>query len=170
MQSGKLWFAFYLKSRSEKKVAQRLEEFHHECFLPLVKTLKLWSDRKKWIWEPLIKSYIFVHTNPEQLYSILQTDGVVKVVRFGGEPAPIPEEQILDLKKIIASGTEVTVTTESFECGEMVMVKSGVLKGMKGMLVQFKGKYRLMLEIDHFDSSVLVTVNANNIIKLDQPS
>ena len=34
-----------------------------ESYLPLKKVLKQWSDRKKWVEEPLFRSYIFIHAD-----------------------------------------------------------------------------------------------------------
>jgi len=41
------WYAVYVKSRQEKKVHQQLEEKELVSFLPLLETLRQWSDRKK---------------------------------------------------------------------------------------------------------------------------
>jgi len=38
--------------------------------LPLHRQLKQWSDRKKWVEEPFIKSYLFVHINRIDAYYI----------------------------------------------------------------------------------------------------
>jgi hypothetical protein len=40
------WYAFYTKSRNEKKVYQKLIEKNLECYLPIEKKLKQWNDRK----------------------------------------------------------------------------------------------------------------------------
>ena len=54
------WYALYTFPRFEKKVYKRLVERGIEAYLPLQKKLRKWKDRKKWIEEPLIRSYIFV--------------------------------------------------------------------------------------------------------------
>ena len=61
------WFAVYTKSRNEKKVYERLIDEGYEAYLPLQKRLKQWSDRKKWVEEPLLRSYVFVKINREGL-------------------------------------------------------------------------------------------------------
>ena len=54
------WYAIFTKSRSEKKVYERLLDADIEAFLPIVKTVRQWSDRKKTVYLPLIPSYVFV--------------------------------------------------------------------------------------------------------------
>ena len=56
----KTWYALYTKSRNEKKAHSALVSSGIDSFLPLIKNLKQWSDRKKWVEEPLFRSYLFV--------------------------------------------------------------------------------------------------------------
>jgi transcriptional antiterminator RfaH len=161
----KQWYAFYLRSRSEKRVSERISEAGTEVYLPLIRTLKRWNDRKKWVEEPLIKSYIFVYIHPTEIYRILQTEAVVKVVSFSGDPAPVPDIQIENLRQIIASGSEVVVTTETYEKGDMIEVVSGPLAGIRGQLIALKGKHKIMVSIDNLQCSILVTLNPNQVKK-----
>jgi hypothetical protein len=43
------WYAVYTRPRAEKLVHQRLVETGIETFLPLQKTYRIWSDRKKMV-------------------------------------------------------------------------------------------------------------------------
>jgi transcription antitermination factor NusG len=56
----KKWFAIYTRPRWEKKVHKLLEEKGIECYCPLNKVHRKWSDRIKIVEEPLFKSYVFV--------------------------------------------------------------------------------------------------------------
>ena len=93
-ESNKTWFAAYVKSRAEKKVALELEALGIEFYLPLTKKLKQWSDRRKWVEEPLFRSYIFVHIDQSEYFTALNANGVVRYVSFGGKAVAIPEVQI----------------------------------------------------------------------------
>ena len=44
---NKQWYAVYVNSRHEKKVADLLASQQIENYLPIQKILKQWSDRKK---------------------------------------------------------------------------------------------------------------------------
>ena len=52
----KSWYAVYVKSRTEKKVALEFKYEEIDHYLPLIKRLKQWSDRKKWVEEPYLLS------------------------------------------------------------------------------------------------------------------
>ena len=62
----KTWYAIYTKSRNEKKVSSLLAEQDIEHYLPLVKKIRQWSDRRKTVEEPLFSSYIFVHITEKE--------------------------------------------------------------------------------------------------------
>lgn len=51
--SEEKWYALYTRPRAEKLVYQRLVEASIETFLPLQKTYRMWSDRKKLVERPL---------------------------------------------------------------------------------------------------------------------
>ncbi len=54
------WYPVYTRSRAEKKAHEELNRKGILSYLPLKKTVKQWSDRKKIVEEPLIKSYLFI--------------------------------------------------------------------------------------------------------------
>ena len=59
------WYVVYTKPNWEKKVAELLEKKGIEQYCPLNKVQKQWHDRKKTVWEPLFKSYVFVRTDEQ---------------------------------------------------------------------------------------------------------
>lgn len=157
----KEWYAVYTKSRSEKMVDKLLKEKDIDCYLPLQKVLKQWSDRKKWVEEPLIRSYIFVHIADDREYlNVLQTDGTVKFVTFAGKAAKIPEKQIDNIKLLLASEEELEVTAEKFEPGMEIKVHAGPLKGLEGSLIEMRGKNRVKVELEAIGQSILVEIPA----------
>jgi transcription antitermination factor NusG len=89
-----LWHALYTKPRHEKKVADQLLDKRIDTYLPLRKILKQWSDRKKWVEEPLFKSYVFIHADAKERQRALYTYGVLKLVQFGDEPARVRDDEI----------------------------------------------------------------------------
>lgn len=53
------WYPVYTNPRAEKKTYEQLVRKSIEVYLPLKKTLKQWSDRKKWVQEPFNLFYLF---------------------------------------------------------------------------------------------------------------
>lgn len=163
---AKKWFALYTKSRVEKKVNQELIDKGIECYLPLEKKLKLWSDRKKWVEEPFIRSYIFVNIEEYNLQKALNTPGVVTVIRFSGKPASVQEEHIKTIQSILSSSEEYELCTENFEQGEKVEVTQGSLKGLVGEMVHHLNKYKVLVRIESINQNILIRINPSYLKKV----
>ena len=104
----KSWHAIYVRSRTEKKVESLLSDNNIITYVPVVKTMRQWSDRKKLVYEPLFNSYVFVHLNDKELMTILPTSGVVNFVYWLGRPAVIRDEEI-DTIKLFTTGERSTL-------------------------------------------------------------
>ena len=116
--SEKRWYVLYVKSRSEKKVYDRLVKINTEVFLPLIKTVRQWSDRKKHVQVPLFSGYIFVFTDPEDFTKIKMIESVVDFVKHENKYATIREDQIETIRQFIETGLHFTSSSETFSEGE----------------------------------------------------
>ena len=152
------WYALYTRPRAEKQVYQRLVEERIETFLPLQKTYRVWSDRKKLVEKPLLSSYIFVKTQSKHFPIVYKTLGVVKFVTFEGHPVPIPQKQIDNLRLLIDSDAEIEVTSEKFEPGNNVEVVTGSLIGLTGELIKIGKKNRVVVRIDKLDQNIVLKI------------
>ncbi len=162
----KRWYALYTKSRSEKKAYKELVEKGIETYLPLEKKLKIWSDRKKWIDEPFIKSYIFVKTTEIELQRALNTPGVVTVIRFSGKPAPVQEKEIQIIQSVLSSDESYEITADTFDIGEKVKVEHGSLKNLEGELVHHLNKYKVLVRIASINQNILIRINPSYLKKV----
>lgn len=152
------WYAIYTKPRAEKQVHQRLTEADIETFLPLQKTIRIWSDRKKLVEKPLLSSYVFVRTNFKFFPVVYKTNGVVKFISFEGQPVAIPQKQIDNLRLIINSDAEVEVTSDKFEQGDSVEVVNGSLIGLTGELIKIGSHNRVVVRIDKLDQNLILKI------------
>lgn len=160
------WYAVYTNPRAEKLVLGRLLEDGVETFLPLQKTIRKWSDRKKIIEKPLLSSYIFVKVVPTEFPKVYKTMGVVKFVTFEGQPASIPPKQIDNLRLLINSDAEIEVTSEKFEKGDNVEVINGSMAGLTGELIKMGGKKRVIVRIDRLDQNIILTIPVSFLKKI----
>jgi transcription antitermination factor NusG len=154
----KKWYAVYTRPRAEKQVYERLVEAEIETFLPLQKTYRMWSDRKKLVEKPLLSSYIFVKTNNYDFPKVYKTQGVVKFVSFEGIPASIPQKQIDNLRLLVNSDAEIEISSEKFATGDNVEVVSGSLIGLTGELIKIGSKNRVIVRIDRLDQNLILKI------------
>jgi transcription antitermination factor NusG len=158
------WYAVHTRSRHEKQVDLFLSERGVETFLPLVHTLSRRRDRKKYVDIPLFPGYLFVCAEKERLlFDVKYTRGVARIIGTGLDaPTPIPDKQILDIKSIME--TEVQLDPFPYlKKGRMVRVKSGPLKGLEGILVERKGHYKLVIQIDLLQKGAAAEVYISDI-------
>ena len=160
------WYAVYTRPRAEKIVNSRLVELNIEVFLPLYKTLRKWSDRKKIIEKPLFSSYIFVNVNSKEQNKVLRVDGVVKYISFENKAVAIPEAQINNLKLLIGANVKIDMSSEKLEKGDNVEVVHGILSGLKGELVRIKNKNKVVVRIDRIDQNLIIDIPAVYLKKL----
>ncbi len=158
MSEKKKWYPVYTNPRAEKKAYELLLKKGIESYLPLHKQLKQWSDRKKWVEEPLIKSYLFVHIETKDLAEVLMTSGVCRFLYFSGKVAAMPDRQIEDLKLLLASENELEISDYRFHKGQDVMIRAGALKGFRGELVDFQSHKKIILRMEHIGQSLIVQV------------
>lgn len=159
----KTWYAIYVRSKAEKKVALELSRVGIDHYLPLKKVLKQWSDRKKWIEEPLFKSYIFVHIAQSDYYKALQIHGAVKYITFQGKAVAIPPMQIDAIRYYLSEKEPEEIDFNQWKKGQKVEVISGSMAGLIGKMVQLKGKNWLIIEIEAIGHSINIQIQKSKI-------
>jgi transcriptional antiterminator RfaH len=157
------WYPVYTHPRAEKKACQALENKGIETYLPIRRQLKLWSDRKKWVDEPFIKSYLFVHITEHDQTEVLMTKGIARFIYFGGKIASMPDRQVDDLKLLMASAVELEITEENLLPGEKIIIKAGPLKGMKGEIISYRSQKQLALRLESLGCSIIIHAAASLI-------
>ena len=161
------WVALYTRSRHEKKVETQLIEKKIPVYLPMKRALKKWSDRKKWVEEPLFGSYIFIKGDAEERYRAVQCAGVVRLVTFNGKLAIVREEEIGMIRRILADVTDMESFSVSFSIGDNVEIESGPLAGLRGRLEEVRGETRFLVSITSIAQGIHFNVDRWNIRKID---
>ena len=157
------WYAVYTLPRAEKKAYAELVSKGIGAYLPLLRTLKQWSDRKKWVEEPLFRSYIFVNIPQSLYFDVLNTQGVVRYITFEGKAVPVPEKQIEAIRYYLADesiGADLPLASARnlYTPGQTVEVIKGPLTGLTGELTGITGKHKVRIEITAIGQSILVTI------------
>ena len=156
------WFAIQTLSRHEKVVRSQLEMRTIETFLPTTRRLSQWTDRKKEIEVPLFAGYCFARFSLANRLPVFQSQGVVRVIGSGGQPEPIPDEEIESLRKLISSPSNYVCCPYLSE-GMLVEVVRGPLQGVKGRLVREAKPCRLVLSISLIQRAVTIEIDAASV-------
>lgn len=159
------WYALFVRYQHEKFVALGLAGKNIEAYLPLYASTRRWQDREKQLWLPLFPSYVFVRESMDRQLQMISTPGVIHIVRFGGRPAIVSQEQIIAVKKILES--HATVTPHPFlTCGDRVRVKGGPLSGLEGILIRKKNRAQLLVSMEMLGRSASVEIELTNVVRI----
>ena len=157
-QDSKKWLAVYTRPRHEKTVEKELQKKEFEVYLPMLKERRKWSDRKKWVEFPMFRSYVFVRTKINNTQFVLQTPGVVKVIKFGEEVAVVRNESIEAIKLMIEGGYNPE-PLNYFIKGDPVEVKDGPLKGLVGEVIRLDKNDRLVVRVEAIQHSISIQID-----------
>lgn len=156
------WYAIWTKSRHEQVVREQLELKGYEVFLPTVTRVMRWKDRKKKVDWPLFPGYCFAHFHKDQRLAILSCTGVVNILAFNGEIAPVEEHEIESIRRLIGTHLPYDPCPLIRE-GMMVEVVHGPLLGVRGCLVRKGTQDRLILAVELIGQAVSVEIDAADV-------
>ena len=156
-KDDKKWIAVYTKPRHEKLVEKELQKKGYEVYLPILRERRKWSDRKKWVDFPLFRSYLFVKVQIKNYLFVLETKGVVRIVKFLGKVSIVPDESIDSIKLMIEGGYK-PIATDFFIKGDPVEIKDGPLKGLIGEVIRLDNNDQIIIRINAIQHSVSIQI------------
>lgn len=152
------WYAVRVRNQHEDIVARHLLSRELECFLPMYKEKRQWSDRIKEIDVPLFAGYVFCQFSLANRLLALTAPGVLHIVGIGKNPCPIDDDEMTALQTAVKSGLP-TRPTPFLEVGHKVRLEHGPLSGVEGILLEIRSQQRIVLSINLLQRSVAVEVN-----------
>ena len=162
IESGQQWFVVRVKPRHEKAVGFALRAKQYEEFLPLYRSKRRWADRLKDLELPLFPGYIFCRFNQLLRVPILNTPGVIDIVRTGAALAPV-EQHEMDALHVMMEQRLCVQPWEYVNRGQTVTIQEGPLRGLSGIILDFKRSMRLVLSVSLLQRSVLVEVDRDHV-------
>ena len=151
------WYAVQVWTQYEKVVNAALTLKGIESLLPAKRVLRRWCDRTKASDIPLFPGYVFARFDAEHTLPVLVTPKVQRIVNFGTHPAPIPDEEIAAIRKVVASGLDAE-SCPTPAIGERVFMLSGPLAGVSGVLIERRSSLRLIVSVQLIHRSISVEV------------
>lgn len=163
---NKNWYVLYTKPRWERKVAEKLENAGIECYCPLNRVERRWSDRWKTIQEPLFRCYIFVHVSTEDLYKPLEVNGILHYVHHMKKPAVVRDREINDIRRFLAEHKSVNLEKIHVGVNDAIEILYGPFMDKTGQVTQVKENY-VKVSIRSLGYSLVATVSRTGIRKLE---
>ena len=89
--------------------------------------------------------------------------GVVRFIGIiPGEPEPVPDEQIISLKKLVENKESIDPYPYLKE-GQRVRIKKGPLAGVEGILTERAGQHLLVLSVDILRQGLSIKIDASDV-------
>ena len=153
-----LWYAIRVRPRFEKKAELQLRNKGIETFLPVIRQVRWWSDRRKVIETPLFAGYEFVRIqiSPEERLRVLQTRGVMNFVGVAAGGTAITASQVEDLRRLLDSTAECSIRP-FLRTGQRVRIRGGSLDGVEGIL-QENAHSHLIVSIECIQRSIAIRI------------
>lgn len=144
------WYVVHTKPRQESRACLNLERQGYDCFLPTITKKKVGRATLELISEPLFSRYLFISLDTDlrskSWAPIRSTIGVSKLVTFGGEPARVHSDLIVQLQN---HETNLSSKPQSpFQAGDLVTIRDGAFAGVEAVYQMDDGEARAMVLID----------------------
>jgi transcription antitermination factor NusG len=160
------WWALYTLSRREKELMRRLVQLQIPFYGPVIETQhRSPAGRLRTSFLPIFSNYVFVFGTDDQRYTAMTTGCVSRHIE-------VPDSQALlrDLRQLQSLiGTGIDLTPEArIEPGARVRVRSGVLTGQVGTVIERRGKRRLLVAVDFLQQGASAELETCDIEPFDE--
>lgn len=155
------WYAVQVRAQQENIASQSLRGRGFEEFLPTYKMKRRWADRMKVLSLPLFSGYVFCRFTPDQKSLVLAAAGCVQVVKFGSTLAPVPDEDIETLRRLVETGE--AYPSPYVNEGMRVRVLAGAFKDVEGYIQRVKNQTQLILSLHLLQRSVSVHIDTDAV-------
>lgn len=164
MNVGENWYVIQTKPRNERKVFEQIINKEVEAFLPLIQTVRLWSDRKKKLFVPLFPGYVFVFgSESERQKAISQTNGAIKYLMYQKRPAVISPGEIENIKLSLQAPEKIKIEERQILKGDLVEITSGLFKGLTGYIIEIRGNYKIIINIIELNTTFSVQLSSSEV-------
>jgi transcription antitermination factor NusG len=150
------WWALVTKSRQEKAVARHLLAREVPFYLPLIPKDNVVRGRRLRAHIPLFSNYLFLYGTPEERVTALQSNRLSQTLPVVDQSGLLHD--LSNIRRLIVSGVPLTPEGR-LQPGRRVRVKSGVMRGLEGLVTERRSRSRLLVAVDFIESGVSVEID-----------
>lgn len=160
--SDQRWHLIHSKPRQEKTAQLHLQRQEYTVYLPMITERK--RRRQAWVevTEPLFPRYLFVRLQAgvDNYAPIRSTCGVSQLVRFGLNPAVVPDAFVNQLYSEDEKRQQIVIN-QHLEPGDRVRVLSGPFAAYQAIFTESCGQARacILLQLAERETRVRVPLS-----------
>lgn len=162
----KHWYLLNSKPHKDALAEEQLNNQGYEVYRPLAQRLRKRRGSMIKVTESLFPRYMFIRldTLADNWAPIRSTFGVNQIIRFGSEPALVPEEIITTLRSTEEQLGEKAIDLDRFHKGEQVILTDGPFRGLNGVFLSYDGEERAMVLLEIMHSKTKLAISPAKLI------
>jgi len=159
------WWALYTRSRREKDLMRRLTAMEIAFYSPVVEQQhRSPNGRLRTSYLPLFSNYVFLWGDETDRHAALTTGCVSRDIEVLDAEGLIRD--LRQIRELIELGTDLTPESQ-IETGTKVRVKSGMLAGRVGTVIERRGQQRLLVAVDFLQQGASVELTSCDLETLE---
>lgn len=146
--SASNWYVLKSKPRQELRALQELHNQDFNVFLPLMQVEKIRNGCNVVVAEPLFPGYLFIALNKvdSNWRALRSTKGTGNLLRFGDEPAIVPDPVIEFLQQ--RSDPAHIPMRRYLNASDPVLITDGPFRNFEALFLEYDGEKRAFLLLD----------------------
>jgi transcriptional antiterminator RfaH len=161
---GLLWTPVRTKPRQEKKFIEYCEAHGIVFYLPLRRSVKRYQRRTVEFYIPMFTGYVFCSMNHDLYQTAALSGRIVYRLQMNEKSEKELIGDLCDIQMIekLTGEADVIVRPELVP-GKKIIVRSGPLKGMRGVAEKRKGKTMITINVEILGQSVSTETDVEDI-------
>ena len=163
----KSWYLIFSKSKEERLAREHLERQGYLIYLPLVMGRIRQHGRTKKSIQPMFPRYLFINLSDQtdDWGPIRSTIGVSNLVRFGMNPAKVPENLIEKLKENESGKGFYELPQGEYQPGDNLIIVDGPFEGYEATLFSQNAQNRVLVLLKIAEKHIKVLLDQSLIEK-----
>lgn len=161
---GFLWTPVRTKPRQEKKFIEYCDAHGIVFYLPLRRNVKRYQRRTVEFYVPMFTGYVFCSLDHSLYQKAVISNRIVYRLQMNEKSEEELIKDLCDIQMIekISNEADVTVRPE-LAVGRKIIVKSGPLKGIRGVVEKRRGKTMITINVEMLGQSVSTETDIEDI-------
>ena len=157
------WYAVHTRPRQERTALLHLERQGFTCYLPLIRERRRIRRQTQWISSAFFPRYLFAQLDlaRQNTAPIRSTQGVVGLVRFGLEPAALPDGFVDRLRQECGDAGATHVV--EWQAGEALEVTEGPFAGLRAVFAARDGEARVIVLMELLGRTQRLTLDEHQL-------
>lgn len=152
-ESGFPWWIAHARSRREKSVARHLEDCGVPFYLPQREKKVRRAGRTFRSYLPLFAGYVFIRGAEKERLAALRSNMLVRILPVAAQE--LLGAELAQVRALQEAGASLTPCVPILR-GQSVRVTEGPFSGYTGVVLQEKGRQRLIVSVTALRKAILV--------------